>query len=481
MKSIPRGFRVKTVGPRTQATKKKASKTERKKMWAQRICTALDISRHTPTGAVIYDQLKANQMMMTYSELRGLALVHPDLKTAKNEYKEVNEKANILQGNVINQRSMNRNRHNDSLKRTEKPLVKRQSLTAAQVGEYRKWCERNAHKIANQDTNTLIGMFHRDRSEFLAADVKQNVKNVKSESEAVLNPLPQNENYTLQLIRMPSDTVSDLGRVSYENWLLQNHYDTTNLGSQHSEWVYSDGWHIKRCVNTVTGEHDFWLIAFNGRGGEPIGIKSQRDYMSAYRYLIVRGYHSTALENMERGALYRAYKHELAKKTSERETIQPKKPIRNTSMRTPEQVEERRQQANRLKALRQVAVREGQGRFRLQVLANYHGACCITGLVDGVEAAHIVPHRETANQHPNNGLPLIKALHAAFDSGFFSINPATLRVVVREDARGWLNIDGKQIDDGGIWQIDRIALAKHYEAFMKAQSQSGIGNSQSNN
>ncbi|ASG62717.1 hypothetical protein CEW81_03515 [Kluyvera genomosp. 3] len=123
----------------------------------------------------------------------------------------------------------------------------------------------------------------------------------------------------------------------------------------------------------------------------------------------------------------------------------------------------------------------GQGRFRLQVLANYHGACCITGLVDGVEAAHIVPHRETANQHPNNGLPLIKALHAAFDSGFFSINPAALRVVVREDARGWLNIDGKQIDDGGIWQIDRIALAKHYEAFMKAQSQSGIGNSQSNN
>lgn len=289
----------------------------------------------------------------------------------------------------------------------------------------------------------------------------------KTEPENAMNPLPQNAKHTLQLIRMPSEEVIDLGHTSYYAWLTHNHYDDTNHVSQRTAWAYSDGWHIKRCVNTITGEEDFWLISFNGRGGEPINVKSQRDYRSAYRYLAARGYHSTTLEGMENSELYKTYKRELGNDKPE-QASKPKakrKPIRSVPLRTPEQQEERRERANRLRQLRRVAVREGQGRFRLQVLGNYGGACCITGLVDSVEAAHIVPHCDTANQHPANGLPLAKFLHSAFDTGLFSVNPETLRVEVAPAARAWLSIDGIQIADGEIWPIDRVALAAHYAAF----------------
>ncbi|CAB1227576.1 HNH endonuclease [Klebsiella michiganensis] len=125
----------------------------------------------------------------------------------------------------------------------------------------------------------------------------------------------------------------------------------------------------------------------------------------------------------------------------------------------------RRQRANRLKALRRVAAREGQGLFRLHVLANFGGVCCISGIDTDVEAAHIVPHAYTAYQHAENGLPLAKFLHSAFDTGLFTIHPETLIVIVAKHARQWLNIHDHQLRDGSIWPIDRSALAHHYELF----------------
>ncbi|WP_248464896.1 HNH endonuclease [Pectobacterium versatile] len=129
--------------------------------------------------------------------------------------------------------------------------------------------------------------------------------------------------------------------------------------------------------------------------------------------------------------------------------------------------EYRHNRASRLKALRRVTVREGHGRFRMAVLANHNG-CSITGLKDGVEAAHIVPVAMLEDMRPSNGLALVSWLHAAFDALAFSIEPVGLTIHVAPQARQWLNIDGLQLVDGKIWSLDRSALAHHFERFKDA-------------
>ncbi|HHQ6546952.1 TPA: HNH endonuclease [Serratia fonticola] len=104
--------------------------------------------------------------------------------------------------------------------------------------------------------------------------------------------------------------------------------------------------------------------------------------------------------------------------------------IRTVPLRTPEQQEERCKRASRLRQLRHITVHEGQGCFRLRVLGHFGGACCITGLLTDVEARHILPYCDTANQHPSNGIPLAKFLNSAFDTGLLSFEPDTLRIIV---------------------------------------------------
>lgn len=128
---------------------------------------------------------------------------------------------------------------------------------------------------------------------------------------------------------------------------------------------------------------------------------------------------------------------------------------------------QRRKRANELRALRRQAVREGQGLFRLHVLANHNG-CAITSLTDGLEAAHIVPHAAGGAMSAANGLALVSWLHTAFDALTFTINPVTLTVVVAPAARAWLNIDGVQLVDGQIFELDRTALVNHFERFKEA-------------
>lgn len=492
------------------------------------ICKVLGINSSTPLGGRIYESMAKNYGKLTDNEILRNAQNHPELIKAQKEKQSSSSNKSSGSISALSLREQNRRRAADAHKIALQGLSKPKKMTfgitlsnpvIAPTFTTRTVTPRNvtlpktraghvksiaplaavptglqpaqqARRVAFSPESIraammkhIPGVHHRDFAVYLhrnATSGKSLAKIVKAfliekglaelvrpEPENTMNHLPQNAKHTLQLIRMPSEEVIDLGHVSYEAWLTHNHYDPTNLVSQRTAWAYSDGWHIKRCVNTITGEEDFWLISFNGRGGEPIGIKSQRDYRSAYRYLAARGYHSTTLEGMDRNTLYKSYKTELGKGTPE-QTSKPKvksKPIRTVPQRTPEQQEERRERANRLRQLRRVAVREGQGRFRLQVLGNYGGACCITGLVDNIEAAHIVPHCDTANQHPANGLPLAKFLHGAFDTGLFSVNPETLRVEVAPAVRTWLSIDGIQIADGQIWPIDRAALAAHHALF----------------
>lgn len=70
--------------------------------------------------------------------------------------------------------------------------------------------------------------------------------------------------------------------------------------------------------------------------------------------------------------------------------------------------------------------RRGQDFFRRAVLANYEGACCITGIADPrlLTASHIMPWgKDSRNRHnPANGLLLSATLDRAFDRGLITVD-----------------------------------------------------------
>jgi len=131
--------------------------------------------------------------------------------------------------------------------------------------------------------------------------IKKAQREIKAAKNAEKNPT---EHPTLQLVRIPSQEVIDLGKTAFLRWLESQDYDITNERSRRTAWVRDGGWHLKCCVNLTTGTEDFWLVSFNGKGGELISDKSQRDYRSAYRYLHSNGFTHPQLEGMERGELY---------------------------------------------------------------------------------------------------------------------------------------------------------------------------------
>ena len=72
--------------------------------------------------------------------------------------------------------------------------------------------------------------------------------------------------HTLQVIRVPSLEVQNLGLTSFDSWLDENGYDKTNVGNNRTIWARESGWYLKRCRNLKTGTDDFWFIAFDGKG-----------------------------------------------------------------------------------------------------------------------------------------------------------------------------------------------------------------------
>jgi putative restriction endonuclease len=85
---------------------------------------------------------------------------------------------------------------------------------------------------------------------------------------------------------------------------------------------------------------------------------------------------------------------------------------------------------------RQVKARLGQQRFQFSVLKRYGPRCavCDVGIVDVLDAAHIVSKRERGVDDPRNGLVLCALHHRAYDAGLFAIEPDTL--VVRYRSQG---------------------------------------------
>ena len=102
----------------------------------------------------------------------------------------------------------------------------------------------------------------------------------------------------------------------------------------------------------------------------------------------------------------------------------------------------------RVKAMRAIAIRAGQPKFR-QNLLNAYGRCVITGceVAEVLEAAHIFPYRGEETNHITNGLLLRSDIHNLFDLGLISINADTYTVLVSDQLKEseYFEFAGKKI------------------------------------
>lgn len=89
----------------------------------------------------------------------------------------------------------------------------------------------------------------------------------------------------------------------------------------------------------------------------------------------------------------------------------------------------------RKKILQAVAVRQGQSKFRSQLLEAYKGRCAITGtkVPSVLQAAHILPYNGPDTNHVANGILLRADIHNLFDLGLLHISPDNYRVSVAEE------------------------------------------------
>ena len=133
-------------------------------------------------------------------------------------------------------------------------------------------------------------------------------------------------------------------------------------------------------------------------------------------------------------------------------------------------------------ALRSVKQRLHQALFREAVITAYNGRCALSGLPEPLllDAAHIVPDKDEQLGQPvvQNGIPLSKIHHAAFDAHLIGIDPdyklhVSRRLILQRDgpmlealkalAGSMIHLPVRAQD-----QPDRDRLALRFERFKSA-------------
>jgi putative restriction endonuclease len=86
----------------------------------------------------------------------------------------------------------------------------------------------------------------------------------------------------------------------------------------------------------------------------------------------------------------------------------------------------------RERVLAQIVRRRGQREFREKLLTAYNLQCAITGcgLVEVLEAAHIVPYMGPTTNDVQNGLLLRADIHTLFDLGLVAVAPESFEVLL---------------------------------------------------
>lgn len=103
----------------------------------------------------------------------------------------------------------------------------------------------------------------------------------------------------------------------------------------------------------------------------------------------------------------------------------------------------------RKRVVRTIAQRQGQPKFRMQLLKAYDGRCAISGckVTEVLDAAHIIPYKGSKTNHPANGLVLRTDLHTLFDLNLIAIDSGTMTLLVspRLDGSSYVDHRGKKI------------------------------------
>lgn len=132
----------------------------------------------------------------------------------------------------------------------------------------------------------------------------------------------------------------------------------------------------------------------------------------------------------------------------------------------------------RRKALRSIAVRRGQRKFRDALLKRYGEQCLISGctVLDIVEAAHIAPYRRDHDNHPENGLLLRSDLHTLFDLDLLGIEPESLTVVLAPEltTAGYGSIQGTKLAISGKLRPSADALKMRWRAFRQRHPHAAV-------
>ncbi|MBD2425009.1 HNH endonuclease [Phormidium sp. FACHB-1136] len=126
----------------------------------------------------------------------------------------------------------------------------------------------------------------------------------------------------------------------------------------------------------------------------------------------------------------------------------------------------------RKRLLKSIAIRQGQPRFRRNLIDRY-GCCLISGcsVKDTLEAAHIHPYAENGTNHISNGLLLRADFHTLFDLYLLAID-ADLVIHIHPSLRDYIQymeLEGKYLKQIEIAKntIDGVLLAEHYHRFIE--------------
>jgi hypothetical protein len=121
--------------------------------------------------------------------------------------------------------------------------------------------------------------------------------------------------------------------------------------------------------------------------------------------------------------------------------------------------------------------REGQAKFRAELLNVYNKKCAITDcdVEAALDAAHISPYLGPQSNRIANGLLLRSDIHKLFDLYLISINPNTNRIVISSNLFNTcyeeLNQKIVNFPQALSFHPSRQVLERHYNAFLDKQNQ----------
>ena len=124
-----------------------------------------------------------------------------------------------------------------------------------------------------------------------------------------------------------------------------------------------------------------------------------------------------------------------------------------------------------------IVQRQGQSKFRSELLKAYGGQCAITDCdaEAALEAAHIFPYRGNDTNHVKNGLLLRADIHTLFDLNLISIDPDTNKVIISSSLLNtcYKEINGKPLKSPKDYASPSAkAIARHYQTFLLKQNNS---------